>query len=191
MKYSALLPCLALPVCFPLAGFAAPYPATVDRVVDGDTLVASWDGHDRYPIRVVGIDTPEVVAQNRPVECFGQEASDYAQTLLWEGALVSLDFENEYDKYDRALGYITLEDGTDFGYQMIRNGYAYAYRTYPHDRMNRYTQAEYYARTNEHGLWATDTCRDSEQSREQISLARQSYIDTLAQLIRLVLSMLM
>src|SRR3990167_5906143 len=50
---------------------------TVVRVVDGDTLVvlpnpdpASREG-DR--VRLIGVDTPETVHPNRPVERFGKE----------------------------------------------------------------------------------------------------------------------
>ncbi|MBI5087957.1 MAG: nuclease, partial [Actinobacteria bacterium] len=48
--------------------------ATIERVVDGDTVVADFDGR-RETVRLIGIDTPETVKPDAPVECFGPEAS--------------------------------------------------------------------------------------------------------------------
>ncbi|MEY2989927.1 MAG: hypothetical protein RLZZ163_843, partial [Actinomycetota bacterium] len=39
------------------------------------------DGEDSS-VRLIGIDTPETVAPNRPVECAGPEASVYAEQLM-------------------------------------------------------------------------------------------------------------
>ena len=43
---------------------------TVERVIDGDTLVL--DGGER--VRLIGVDTPETVHPSKPVEYFGTEA---------------------------------------------------------------------------------------------------------------------
>ena len=48
--------------------------AVVERVVDGDTLIARI-GTRSETVRLIGIDTPESVAPTRPVQCFGEEAS--------------------------------------------------------------------------------------------------------------------
>ena len=45
--------------------------AKVDRVVDGDTAKVWVDGKDEY-VRYIGIDTPESVKPDAPVECFGE-----------------------------------------------------------------------------------------------------------------------
>ena len=44
---------------------------TVERVIDGDTIVL--DGGER--VRLIGVDTPETVHPTRPVEHFGPEGS--------------------------------------------------------------------------------------------------------------------
>jgi len=51
---------------------------TVVAVVDGDTLDVDRAGTVER-IRLIGIDTPETVKPNMPVECFGREASAYAR----------------------------------------------------------------------------------------------------------------
>ena len=48
--------------------------ASVIRVVDGDTLVVHIGGDDER-VRLIGIDTPESVKPETPVECWGKEAS--------------------------------------------------------------------------------------------------------------------
>ena len=46
---------------------------TIVRPVDGDTVVVALSGVDE-PVRLIGIDTPESVARDRPIECYGPEA---------------------------------------------------------------------------------------------------------------------
>ncbi len=101
----------------------------VDRVVDGDT-VRVWIDGESVSVRMIGIDTPETVKQDAPVECFGPEASDFAKDLL-SGATVTLEFDDSQgrtDAYDRALAYVwrELPDGTLrlFNLEAIVGGYA-------------------------------------------------------------------
>ena len=63
--------------------------AVVRRVVDGDTLIARIDGVD-VRVRMLGVDAPESVTPDRPVECFGPEASARAHALLPEGTRIIL-----------------------------------------------------------------------------------------------------
>lgn len=172
----------------PFGLFATSYNATVIRVVDGDTVILDWDNNEER-VRIVGIDTPEIVASNRPVECFGQEASNYAKQLLPEQSTVVFEYDNERDKYDRALGYITLSDNRDFGLTMISDGYAYAYRSYDHSRMTSYTTAESVARLNSHGLWAPNACRTSPQSVDQTVSAWEQYASFVNTIIKYIINL--
>ena len=58
--------------------------AVVTRVVDGDTIHVDIGGAD-YTVRYIGMDTPETVDPNRPVGCYGPEASAHNKSLV-EGA---------------------------------------------------------------------------------------------------------
>src|SRR4051794_32279111 len=69
------------------------FRATVDRVVDGDTFVARRDGR-LLRVRLIGIDAPESVKPDAPVECFGKEAARFLQRLLPEGAIVRAAYED-------------------------------------------------------------------------------------------------
>ena len=88
-----------------VAGGGPPAAGTVERVVDGDTFVL--EGGDR--VRLLGIDTPETVDPDRPVGCFGPQASAYTKHLL-TGRRVRLVYDRERrDVYDRLLAYVYLE----------------------------------------------------------------------------------
>jgi micrococcal nuclease len=96
--------------------------ARVVRVVDGDTIVASVDGEHEY-VRYVGIDTPETVKPDTPVQCYGQRASDRNHRLV-EGRTVRLTFDREVrDDYGRLLAYVHA--GKRFvNADLVRGGYA-------------------------------------------------------------------
>ncbi len=134
----------------------------VVRVVDGDTLVVRIDG-DEEKIRLIGLDTTEVVDPRKTVECFGKEASDEAKRIL-TGKSVRIETDPSqglYDKYGRMLAYVFLSDGTNFNRRMIENGYGYEY-TYrlPYKYQKEFKQAEKYARENKKGLWADGVCEN-------------------------------
>lgn len=137
----------------------------VVKVVDGDTVTISLNGANET-LRLIGMDTPETVDPRKPVQCFGQEASDKAKGLL-TGKRVRLEAESsqgERDKYNRLLRYIFLEDGTNYQDYMIRQGYAHEY-TYnlPYKYQTQFKQAEDEARLNKKGLWADDACTSQAQ----------------------------
>ena len=53
----------------------------VTKVLDGDTLIANVSGKE-VTVRLIGIDTPEVVDPRKPVQCFGPEASAKAKEVF-------------------------------------------------------------------------------------------------------------
>lgn len=134
----------------------------VIQVVDGDTIKVSADGLVET-VRIIGIDTPETVHPNKPVECFGLEASDQTKKLLNKGYvyLFKDETQGERDKYGRKLAYVILADGRDLAEEMIIAGYGYEY-TYnlPYINQSKYQLAQNFARENSLGLWAEGVCDD-------------------------------
>ena len=59
--------------------------ATIVRVVDGDTVDVSIGGR-RERVRLIGIDTPETKDPDKPVECYGPEASALTESAPARGA---------------------------------------------------------------------------------------------------------
>ena len=130
---------------------------SVVRVIDGDTVVIQT-GKEELTIRYIGIDTPETVKPNSPVECFGKEASKY-NTMLVEGKNVQLeeDIKNT-DSYGRLLRYVYVEndEGTLImvNKKLVEDGYAFA-KSYPPNVKYQeiFREAEAHAREKEKGLW--------------------------------------
>jgi len=113
----------ALPVPAPPAvELPAGLDTTVERVVDGDTIIVAG-GHR---IRLIGIDTPETKDPRRPVQCFGREASAFLTDLLPRGTGVRLVGDVEArDVFDRTLAYAyRLPDGLFVNADLVRQGYA-------------------------------------------------------------------
>lgn len=126
--------------------------ADVDRVIDGDTLVIRYQDK-LYTVRLIGVDTPETVNPNKPVQYYGKEASDYLKSLL-TGKQVSLEFDgNRLDKYGRLLAYVYLGD-TMVNREILRLGYGYAYTWFPFSRKDEFVALEASARQAKVGLWA-------------------------------------
>lgn len=127
--------------------------ATVKRVVDGDTFeLVSGE-----KVRLIGVDTPETVKPNHPVEPYGKEASNYTKQLL-TGKKLTLKFDVEpYDKYKRLLAYAYLEDGTFVNEKLVREGYARIMTVPPNVAYaDLFLEAEREAREQNRGLWALE-----------------------------------
>jgi micrococcal nuclease len=104
---------------------AVPTNATVARVVDGDTVDVSIGGHQER-VRLIGIDTPETKDPDRPVECYGPEASAITESLLPRGTAVRLERDLEpRDDYGRLLAYVYRgADGLFVNLDLARRGAA-------------------------------------------------------------------
>lgn len=134
--------------------------AELIRVVDGDTVVVRLDGEDEK-VRIIGINTPESVKPNSPVECFGKEASAHITELFDTPGELRIETDPTQDTRDRngrLLAHIFI-DNLNIAQQMIADGYGYEY-TYrvPYIYQYEYRNAEKEARNNNRGLWSPDTC---------------------------------
>lgn len=128
-------------------------------VIDGDTILIEGNKKVRY----IGMDTPKIKDPKKPVQCFGQAASDENKKLV-EGKTVILEKDvSETDKYGRLLRYVWLEDdknasspGTFVNEYLVKNGYAHV-STFPPDvkYADIFLTAEKYARDNNLGLWSS------------------------------------
>lgn len=133
----------------------------VDTVIDGDTIKVIIDGQ-KETVRLLGIDTPEIVDPRKTVQCFGKQASEKTKELL-RGKSVILEADStqgNQDKYGRLLRYVYLEDGTFMNDLLIREGYAheYTYQSKPYKYQEQFRDAEKEAREQKRGLWADDAC---------------------------------
>jgi micrococcal nuclease len=78
----------------------------VVQVIDGDTVELRI-GASTERVRLLGVDTPETVHPDRPVECWGPEASARTKALLPPGTDVLIQRDREArDRYGRLLAYL-------------------------------------------------------------------------------------
>ena len=124
---------------------------TVQRVVDGDTLLLT----NRARVRLIGVDTPESVKPNHPVEPFGPEASEFTHQFIGTRPVqLRLDHER-VDQHGRWLAYVFV-DGKMLNEELLRAGLAKAHTEYhyaePMKRLFRAAEAE--ARKNRRGIWS-------------------------------------
>ncbi|MBV9039886.1 MAG: thermonuclease family protein [Acidimicrobiia bacterium] len=130
--------------------------ATVERVVDGDTIVVHVGGR-RERVRLIGIDTPESVKPNTPVQCFAIEASNRTKSLLHPGTPVRLVGDvDQRDQYKRLLAYVyRANDNLFVNLALVHDGYAVPY-TFPPNvaHANDFKEAASQARAAGVGLWS-------------------------------------
>lgn len=102
-------------------------PATVLRVVDGDTIAVSLAGIDTR-VRVAHIDTPERGGHARcdRERQLAEMATQAAIELLPIGTVVELIRAPGHDKYGRVLAAIRI-GAVDYGTEMLRRGLARPY----------------------------------------------------------------
>lgn len=130
--------------------------ARVLRVVDGDTIKILINNKEDI-VRLIGIDSPEVVDEEKPVQCFGKEASSKAKEIL-TGKKITIESDltqGDRDEYERLLRYVFLDD-LNFNKFMISEGYAreYTFKGKSYKYQSEFIQAEQKAQGNKRGLWA-------------------------------------
>ena len=151
-----LLGALAFTGCRPSTAAAptSPLAATVVKVIDGDTIDLRF-GDTIERVRLIGIDTPETVKPNTPVQCYGPEASAHTKSLLPKGTAVTVERDLEpRDTYGRLLLYVhRAADQLFVNLDLAQGGFARALTIPP----NTAHQADFAA--------AIDLARDRKSTR--------------------------
>lgn len=140
----------------------------VTNVVDGDTIDVRLPNGSEDTVRLLGVDTPEVYADNDPsefdgvpdteagAECLrdaGNDATAYITERL-DGGNVTLVFDPNADRrggYGRLLAYVSVDD-RNLNYDLVATGHARVYVTDFAFRSS-FDTAEQRARDQQRGLW--------------------------------------
>jgi micrococcal nuclease len=143
-----------------LAPEGATETAQVVRVVDGDTLVIDR-GKGEERLRYIGIDAPESVRPETPVEFMGQEAAGANAALVKGRELVLERDVTDTDRFGRLLRYAWFQDGDAWrlvNLELVAQGYAQAVSFPPDVRWQDLLRtAERGAREAGLGLWGPAT----------------------------------
>lgn len=136
----------------------------VARVVDGDTAVIRVNGEERR-VRFLGVDTPETVHPNKPVQYYGKEASNFSKESL-TGKNVWLEYDaSPTDRYGRHLAYIWTSRpdsvtessmrNSMFNAKLLLGGYAKVMIIKPNGKYaDLFRKFESEAKTAKRGLWS-------------------------------------
>ena len=133
----------------------SPLAATVVKVIDGDTIDLRF-GDTIERVRLIGIDTPETVKPNTPVQCYGPEASARTKSLLPKGTAVTVERDLEpRDTYGRLLLYVhRAADQLFVNLDLAQGGFARALTIPPNTaHQNDFATAIDLARSGKVGLW--------------------------------------
>jgi len=110
----------------------------VSRVIDGDTVTLATREGTKLRVRLYGIDAPEVRHEKMAGQPYGRRVTVEIVDI---------------DAHGRTVG-IVHRSGVDINLEMVRSGYAWAYRRYlSSPYASRYLDAEREARGRRLGLW--------------------------------------
>ena len=139
--------------------------ATVERVVDGDTMKLKLDKtKEVVTLRLLLVDTPESVKKGVDPQPYSIEASNFAKNTLKAGDTVYIEYDegDKTDKYDRHLGYLWYYSNDNSNWQMfnetlISEGYARVGYIYSQKRhLDEFYKAQDYAKSNKLNIWSVD-----------------------------------
>ena len=145
-----------------LDGGATDEPADADgdvgrvvKVVDGDTIHVQVGGA-REKVRYIGVDTPETKDPRKPVQCFGERASQFNERLVGGERVRLVRDVEERDRYGRLLAYVFRQrDALFVNAELARLGYAQPLTIAPNVRYaDRFAALARAAREDGRGLWA-------------------------------------
>lgn len=152
------------------------YKAKIERVVDGDTAIVSFifpDGkrYQKQRVRFLGVNTPETVHPNKPVEYYGKEASNFTKSQLANKTVWLQTDVSALDRYDRMLAYVWLSEPSKkdmdnnesairekmFNAKLLLDGYAQVMTVQPNSRYSEiFVRFQREAREGKKGLWADE-----------------------------------
>lgn len=122
------------------------------HIADGDTFKAQDKYGNLYTVRLLGVDCPE---SKKNIKCEkegkkdssqscemqipkGLKAKEFTIKTIYKQSIV-LEGELKVDVYHRTLAYVKLEDGRDFGLELIKHNLCKDWSDkYPHPRSKEY-----------------------------------------------------
>ena len=150
------------------------YPVT--RIIDGDTVEIRYGGK-LTSVALIGVDTPETVHPQKPVEPYGKEATTFIRNLLL-GESVYLRFDGDKtDKYGRMLAYLyRAPDGLFVNLEIVRQGYGKVYTVFPFKHKSVFQHYSGQAQQARRGLWGLGDAGASSNITKEAPRTQTVYI---------------
>ena len=129
---------------------------SVVEFTDGDTITVNMDG-TKEKVRFIGVDTPETHDPRKAVQCFGLAAATFTKTILGTNKVrLEADPQNtNRDRYSRLLRYVYLPDGRLVNAEIIKQGYGFAYTSFPFEKLEEFKNYQTEAQAKKLGLWGS------------------------------------
>ena len=129
----------------------------VKYVIDGDTIVLTDDRH----VRLIGINTPEIDHHGQSTQTGAIKARQFLNQLLHGQRHVYLVYDHSrFDRYQRTLAHLFLEDGTNIQAMLLQQGLAVPLTIPPNlSFLDCYQQEAQIARDKNKGIWSLDNYR--------------------------------
>ena len=131
--------------------------ATVERVSDGDTIIAFDEHGTKLRIRLYGLDAPETAKYDlfgglkKPGQPLGEDAEKALKTKVVGKKITVVVID--VDRYKRPVCVLRLGN-RDINEEMLSEGWAEAYREHLHaPYRGGYLRAETQARKEKRGIW--------------------------------------
>lgn len=135
----------------------------VTKVIDGDTFWVD-DGTSQFKVRFIGVDAPE--PRNTRWKKKGQyaeQSKEYVCRLTLNKRVKLVWDVQKFDRYQRMLAYVYLEDGTFLNASLVENGFAVVSTFPPNVKyVDLFLKLQHDAREKQNGLWSLPV-QDSEE----------------------------
>lgn len=150
----------------PASAASVPRPAaaretsvTVEKVIDGDTVLARGLPKGTELVRLIGVNAPETGRGRTVRECLGLEAARWLSEQVPRGSRLRLVFDvGQRDRFGRLLAYAYRPDGTFLNAALVESGYAQTMTIPPNvAHADELRALERTARDAGRGLWSA--CR--------------------------------
>ena len=141
----------------------------IEEVLDGDSIIISHQfSKQKKEIRLYGLDAPEVKINRKMIEekkkshlpahlllQFGKMALQYVLSVAPPKTTVTIitEQENQYDYWNRQLGYVILPNGECLNDLLLQNGYAKATQNYYCGRLAEYQSLNRKAQRKKKGIY--------------------------------------
>jgi micrococcal nuclease len=139
-----------VPIVPPVSTFPCQGTVKLNRVVDGDTVVAETllnGAQQQIRIRLANIDAPEMT------QAGGEESKAHLSALIPHDTQLSVRIFDQ-DRYHRYIGEIYRNDmAVDYNLEMVQDGQAWVYTSYCRD-LKFWLPLEEEARVRGVGLWS-------------------------------------
>ncbi len=142
-------------------------PATVTRVLDGDTFEVTLQNdplQKLQKVRLIGVDAPELTSKDSKELGYANESKKYTSDLI-ENKKIELQFDTrKKDAYGRILAYVYTEDGQFLQKNLLERGFARVYLASEFQKKADFQAFESTAKELGVGVWGISSKSSSKSS---------------------------